>query len=88
MRKLCGRNKGNWSVKLTQASVQFGDVTRISKIIIIIFLILIFNILIFICHTTDNNTKIIILKRTKKDEKWRGGLNETMKLMLIRPPQL
>ena len=27
-------------------------------------------------------------KKNKRRKKWRGGLKETIKLMLIRPPQL
>ena len=40
---------------------------------------------LFICHM------ITITKRCQKKKgrkKWRGGLKETIKLMLIRPPQL
>ena len=40
---------------------------------------------LFICHT------ITITKRRQKKncrKKWRGGLKETINLMLIRPPQL
>ena len=40
---------------------------------------------LFICHTIT-----IITKRCQKKcrKKWRGGLKETIELMLIRPPQL
>ena len=40
---------------------------------------------LFICHM------ITITKRCQKKKgrkKWRGGLKETLKLVLIRPPQL
>ena len=44
------------------------------------------NLYLFICHM------ITIIKRRQKKKKWRkkwqGGLKETIKLMLIRPPQL
>ena len=44
------------------------------------------NLYLFICHM------ITITKRRQKKKKWRkkwqGGLKETIKLMLIRPPQL
>ena len=40
---------------------------------------------LFICHTIT-----IITKKCQKKcrKKWRGGLKETIELMLIRPPQL
>ena len=40
---------------------------------------------LFICHTIT-----IITKRCQKKcrKRWRGGLKETVELMLIRPPQL
>ena len=40
---------------------------------------------LFICHTITIITKKYQRKCRKK---WRGGLKETLKLMLIRPPQL
>ena len=41
--------------------------------------------ILFICHTIT-----IITKRCQKKKwrRWRGGLKETIELMLIRPPQL
>ena len=40
-----------------------------------------------ICHTITIITKKIP-KKKKCRKKWRGGLKETIELMLIRPPQL
>ena len=40
---------------------------------------------LFICHMITIITKKYQRKCRKK---WRGGLKETIKLMLIRPPQL
>ena len=46
----------------------------------------IFLVFLFICHTI---TLLKDAKRKKKCRKrWRGGLKETIELMLIRPPQL
>ena len=40
---------------------------------------------LFICHTITIITKTYQRKCRKK---WRGGLKEAIKLLLIRPPQL
>ena len=46
-----------------------------------------FHFISFICHTHDyNNYKKVYQKKCRK--KWRGGLKETIELILIRPPQL
>ena len=53
-------------------------------IAIYIYIYILFRIY-FICHTIT-----IITKKCQKKcwKKWRGGLKETIELMLIRPPQL
>ena len=43
-------------------------------------------IYLFICHTITIITKKCQEKKCRK--KWRGGLKETIELMLITPPQL
>ena len=43
---------------------------------------------LFICHTHDYNNYKKVYQKKKCRKKWRGGLKETIGLILIRPPQL
>ena len=43
---------------------------------------------LFICHTHDYNNYKKVYQKKKCRKKWRGGLKETIELILIRPPQL
>ena len=63
----------------------FSTVFFVVKMRIVVLFVCLF--VLFICHTT------IITKRLQKKiikcrKRWRGGLKETIELMLIRPPQL
>ena len=44
------------------------------------------NLYLFICHMITITKRLQKKKKCRK--KWQGGLKETIKLMLIRPPQL
>ena len=63
--------------------VQRNPYLNCVSLFILFYLFILF---IFICHTHDYNNYKKVYQKKKCGKKWRGGLKETIELILIRPP--